>query len=174
MSSCAISSPDWYKCPIPISIFCIFAFIFVYSVVVLIRCSNMITSNTQSQNMKEIFTVYIINIVVTFLSLMVILFFLYKIIPPDWEDGIFNDAVGMIFMFYILIVSSWTLHLFNHIEGIEKKEIQIFAGIAIGLSCVALVLYGSKHALAAKYGTKADFGQIAKQYAKTAKKPAAK
>jgi hypothetical protein len=103
---------------------------------------------------------------VTFISLIVILFFLYKILPESISESLFNDYAGMIFVLYIFIISSWTLSTFGKIKNIVQTDIQTVAGIALSLSCIAIILYSIKIALAYKYGTSLNVKQISKAYSK--------
>jgi len=143
---CSFTSNTWYKCPISVTIFCLFLFIFIYSLVVLVDTSKIITDKDFSEekykkSLSDIFVVYIINIVVTFISLIVILYYLYKIIPDKYVENVFNDFVGILFALYIIIVSSWTIQLYNHAENVPKNEIRGFAGAALFVSLLVIVLF---------------------------------
>jgi hypothetical protein len=143
---CEISSPEWYKCPIPTTIFVIFLFLFIYSIIVLVKCTSIITDKQYStdqynQTLYNIFMVYIVNLVITFISLLVIMFFLYKLLPTKITNSLFNDYIGMTFMLYIFIISCWTLHLFNNIKNINQTDVQVVSGLALSLSLIAIILY---------------------------------
>jgi len=175
MTNCNISSPEWYRCPIPITIFTIFLFLFIYSIVVLVKCTQIITdkhfdSDEFNTTLYDVFVIYIVNLVVTFISLIVILFFLYKILPESVSESLFNDYAGMIFVLYIFIISCWTLSVFGHIKNVFQGDVQVVAGIALSLSCVAIILYTIKIVLAYRYNTSLDIGQISKAY-KQSNKP---
>jgi hypothetical protein len=84
-------------------------------------------------------------------SLLVLVFFLYRLIPPEFSEGVFNDYVGIVIVLYILIISSWTIHLFSKLEDTSVLDINIMGGIALALSCIAIIIYGGKIFLAHKY-----------------------
>jgi uncharacterized BrkB/YihY/UPF0761 family membrane protein len=147
--NCSILSKKWYECPIPLTIFIIFIFLFVYSLVILVDCTAIITDPNYSEEkygktIQEMFNVYIINMIVSFLSLMVVLFYLYRILPDEYVEGVFNDYVGIIFSIYILIVSSWTINLFSGAQNVPKSEINIFSGIALVVSLLSIILFIAK------------------------------
>ena len=119
---------------------------FIYSIVVLINTSSMIVDKEFSEekygkSLYNIFLIYIVNLVVTFLSFIVILYFLYKIIPDDYVKGLFNDIVGIVFALYIIIVSSWTISMYQKIQHMNKSIVDGFAGAALALSLLILILY---------------------------------
>lgn len=143
---CSVTGNNWYECPVPITIFTLFLFTFIYSIVVLINTSSMITDKEFSEEkygktLYDIFLIYIVNLVVTFLSLIVILYYIYKIIPEDYVQGLFNDIVGIVFALYIIIVSSWTINVYQKIQNHSKGVLFGFAGTALGLSLLILILY---------------------------------
>lgn len=182
--TCSLVSPTWYECPIPITIFCIFLFLFIYSLVVTISLTHIITDKEFSEekygkSIREIMNIYILNLVVTFISLLVLAFFLYQLIPKDTAEGIFNEYFGMIMVFYIIIVSAWTISAFKGIQNMNKTGVNAVAGIALAFSLLAFVLYVIRLFLIKKVATQKGIPQSSvklkdvKQYIKkkTSTKP---
>lgn len=150
---CLITSDKWYQCPIPITIFVIFLILFIYSLISVIKCSKLITSKeiTEPNEIKKIFTTYILNIILTFISLLVIAFFIYNLIPKDVVEGVFNDYIGIIIVLYAIIILSITIHMFSKLkEKTNVSDINIAGGISLAISCIALILFIARLVLAYK------------------------
>lgn len=144
---CSVNSQKWYKCAFPVAIFSIFTFLFIYSLVAIIKCSELITDKHLEEKgltLNQVFAIYIINLIVTFVSLLIIVFFIYRLIPKETAEGLFNDYVGIAVSIYILVVSSCTIHLFSRAQNTVKADINAMGGIALILACLAIIIYSLK------------------------------
>lgn len=138
---------QWYTCPFSIFIFISFLFLFIYSLIVLGYTSNLLLKKDVSNHekykidTKDIMVTYILNIVVTFLSVLVLCFFLFKLIPSTVLSNIINKYVAILFACFILVVSSITIHYYRYIEHYETNVVISISTIALILSCLLLFFY---------------------------------
>jgi len=146
--NCSLNSKTWYLCPYLLTIFIIFIFLFIYSLRIVIKCTSMITDpqfSEEKYNIKlnELFTTYIINLLVTFISVFVIIYFIMKAMPTSLNEFMISNTIGIIFTTYILIVSIITIIVFRKVKQ-TSKDILIISCLALVLSFVNLVFYVTK------------------------------
>lgn len=146
--NCSLNSKTWYLCPYLLTIFIIFIFLFIYSLRIVIKCTSMITDpqfSEEKYNIKlnELFTTYIINLLVTFISVFVIIYFIMKAMPTSLNEFMISNTIGIIFTTYIMIVSIITIIVFRKVKQ-TSKDILIISCLALVLSFVNLVFYVTK------------------------------
>lgn len=146
--NCSLNSKTWYLCPYLLTIFIIFIFLFIYSLRIVIKCTSMITDpqfSEEKYNIKlnELFTTYIINLLVTFISVFVIIYFIMKAMPTSLNEFMISNSIGIIFTTYIMIVSIITIIVFRKVKQ-TSKDILIISCLALILSFVNLVFYVTK------------------------------
>lgn len=146
--NCSLNSKTWYLCPYLLTIFIIFIFLFIYSLRIVIKCTSMITDpqfSEEKYNIKlnELFTTYIINLLVTFISVFVIIYFIMKAMPTSLNEFMISNSIGIIFTTYIMIVSIITIIVFRKVKQ-TSKDILIISCLALVLSFVNLVFYVTK------------------------------
>jgi len=152
---CSVNSQEWYLCPIPITIFCIFLFLFIYSLVAVYKCSRLIYDKNLEEKgvtINQVFSVYLTNIIITFVSLLILFFFLYRLLPKKLSEELFSDYLGIVVSLYILIISSMTIHLFSKTKDVTKGDINSIGGLALAFSCIAIIIYSLKIYVYMKYG----------------------
>lgn len=149
-----LTSPTWYECPIPLTIFVIFFILFIYSILVLMQLTGIIkkaTEKTQEEfenetghTLKQYTQAYVLNIIFCFLSLLVLVFFVYKSIPEDIQEGAFSGSIGIAVLVILLILSSWNIHVFRMIKKQTSATSTVVASSAIILTIVlvAIILIG--------------------------------
>lgn len=145
---CSFESKTWYLCPHLLTIFIIFIFLFIYSLRIVIQCTCMITDpqfNESKYNVQlnELFTLYILNIIVTFISVLVIIYFIMKAMPATINEFLISNTIGCIFVSYILIAAIITLSIFRKLQS-SSKDILIFIVLAIIACLIGLVFYITK------------------------------
>ena len=146
--NCSLNSKTWYLCPYLLTIFIIFIFLFIYSLRIVIKCTSMITDpqfSEEKYNIKlnELFTTYIINLLVTFISVFVIIYFIMKAMPTSLNEFMISNSIGIIFTTYIMIVSIITIIVFRKVKQ-TSKDILIISCLALVLSFINLVFYVTK------------------------------
>jgi len=147
-----LAGQEWYRCPLPMTIFIVFLILFIYSIGILIKCSNLIREHSnegdaafEAKYGKKInaFTqVYVINMIVMILSLIVLVFFLHKAIPVSRQALFFNEYLGALIVLYMFIVSAWTLSVFNSVKGQEEGATTGFTAVILVVSMAGLAVYG--------------------------------
>jgi len=146
--NCSFDSKTWYLCPYLLTIFIIFIFLFIYSLRIVIKCTSMITDpqfNESKYNIKlnELFTLYIINIIVTFISVFVIIYFIMKAMPATINEFLLSNTIGCVFVSYIFIACIFTLSIFRKVQS-SSKDILVFIVLAMIASFIGLVFYITK------------------------------
>lgn len=157
-----LSSEEWYMCPIPLTIFIIFFILFLYAIYTLVRCSQLISEQSNigeflfeakyGKTLKDITRAYVLNMVVLLLSLIIIVFFLHKALPLSWQVGVFNEYFGMTIVFFIFIVSCWNTALFNSMTT-KPNDIITVSSIILFVTLTAIILYGVRIYLETRSGT---------------------
>jgi len=146
--------PTWYECPIPLTIFILFFVLFLYSILVLIQLSNIIkkaTEKTREQfenetghTLKQYTQAYVLNTIFCFLSLLILVYFIYKSIPVSIQESAFSGAVGIFILFVLLIMSSWNIHVFRMIKNQSSgtQTVTITSSIILVIVLLAILLIG--------------------------------
>jgi hypothetical protein len=93
--------------------------------------------------LNELFTTYIINLLVTFISVFVIIYFIMKAMPTSLNEFMISNSIGIIFTTYIMIVSIITIIVFRKVKQ-TSKDILIISCLALVLSFINLVFYVTK------------------------------
>jgi len=93
--------------------------------------------------LNELFTLYIINIIVTFISVFVIIYFIMKAMPATINEFLLSNTIGCIFVSYIFIASIFTLSIFRKLQS-SSKDILVFIVLAMIASFIGLVFYITK------------------------------
>lgn len=142
---------QWYKCPLPLVIFFVFLILFVYAIVILIKCSNLIREHSDDgdvafeakygKKITDITKVYVINMIVMILSLIVLVFFLHKAIPVTHQALLFNEYLGAAIILFIFVVSAWTLAVFNSMKGREGGAAGLTSTVLV-VSMIGIAVYG--------------------------------
>ena len=144
-----LSGDSWYRCPLPLTVFIVFLVLFVYSIYIVISCTNIIRDynslgsdqafkDKYGKTLKDVTKVYVINMVVMVLSLIVLVFFLHKALPVSMQAGLFNDTAGGIILLYVFVVSAWTLAMFNQMKDKKHSTIAWFSAIILVVCLVAM------------------------------------
>lgn len=146
-----LSGKEWYNCPIPVVVFVIFVFLFIYSLFALVALSKIIqkASNEDAQSfenemghsLKQYTQAYVINIILCFISLLVIAFFIYKSIPENIQTGVFNQTAGILVLLFIIMITSWNIHVFRLIKS-KSQETQSIVTISILVLVLSLIAGG--------------------------------
>jgi len=144
-SDCLHTHP-WYQCPFAIVLFLGFLFLLIYSIIVLSSTSKLLTDNAFSEqkygiSLREAMTTYILNIIVTFMTLLVLCYFLFQLLPPSITSIVFNQYLGGLFTLWILIVSSITIHTYQQVEHHSTSGVIGVSSIALVLSVAILIYY---------------------------------
>lgn len=149
LSQC-LSGEQWYKCPLPLTIFCIFFLLFVYAIYILIVCSQLIKEQSDigdiafyekyKKNLHDITRLYVVNMVVLILSVLIVSFFLYKTLPPEQQAGLFNEYLGGFIVLFIFIVSCWTLSVFSSMHNHPNAPVGASSAVLV-LSIIAIGIY---------------------------------
>jgi hypothetical protein len=130
-------------------VFIVFLVLFVYSIYIVISCTNIIRDynslgsdqafkDKYGKTLKDVTKVYVINMVVMVLSLIVLVFFLHKALPVSMQAGLFNDTAGGIILLYVFVVSAWTLAMFNQMKDKKHSTIAWFSAIILVVCLVAM------------------------------------
>ena len=143
-----LSGNEWYNCPIPVIVFAIFVFLFIYSLFALVALSKIIQKatnedtqkfeNETGHSLKQYTQAYTINIILCFISLLVIAFFIYKSIPQNIQTGVFNKIVGIIVLLFVVIITSWNIHIFRLIRS-KSQEMQSVITVSILVLTLSLI-----------------------------------
>jgi len=146
--NCSLNSRTWYLCPYLLVIFIIFLFLFIYSLRIVIKCTSMITDPQFSEKkynikLNHLFSTYIINLIVTFISVFVIIYFIMKAMPSSLGEFFISNTIGIIFVSYIMIVSIITMIVFLKVKN-ASKDIIVFASLALIFSFIGLCFYITK------------------------------
>lgn len=137
---------EWYTCTFSIFIFLSFLFLFIYSLIVLGFTSNLLMENdfsseTYHVDIREIMTTYILNIIITFISILVLCYFLFQLLPKHFLSIFMNQYLVIVFASFIIAVSSVTIHYYRQIENFNTAGVITIASIALVLSILLIVFY---------------------------------
>lgn len=141
---------EWYRCPLPLMIFIIFFFLFIYTCFILIKCSQLIKKAEEmgtdafeanyNKQLKHVTQVYVANLLICILCIIVLTFFLYKALPPEQQSGLFNEYAGGVILLAVFVITCWTLNFFQTVSHSERDVsvistssiVMVLALIAIG------------------------------------------
>jgi cation transport ATPase len=146
-----LAGKEWYNCPIPVIVFVVFVLLFIYSVFALVALSKIIQKaatedaqtfeNETGHSLKQYTQAYVINIILCFVSLLVISFFIYKSIPENIQAGVFNQAVGIAVLLFVIVITSWNIHVFRLIKS-KSEEMQSVVTVSILILILSLIAGG--------------------------------
>jgi magnesium-transporting ATPase (P-type) len=150
-----LKDEHWYSCPIPLATFIIFFLLFLYSCYIMAQCGSLIRSAEDigtdaftakyGKTLKDVATIYVMNLVVCVLCIIVLTFFLYKSLPVKLQSALFNQYVGASIVLVVFIITSATLAFFNSIGSEGKSKTAIWTtSVFLVLTLVALSLYAYK------------------------------
>ena len=144
-------SKPWWTCPASICIFVSFVIIFIFSVFVLVECTYLINQaakldNTEFENhykkkLSTINTVFIMNNLLCFISVLVIFGFILKTIPETILGSFFNYTVGILIGLFIFIVSCVTMALYNGMNFENANAVVGFSAFLLVMSLVVVSLF---------------------------------
>ena len=139
-------SKEWYTCGFSIFLFLSFFFLFIYSLIVLGYTSNLLlekdfSSDTYHIDIREVMTTYILNIIVTFISVLVLSYFLFQLLPSHFLSIFMNQYLGILFASFIVAVSSVTIHYYRQIENFNTSGVLAISSIALVLSILLIIFY---------------------------------
>ena len=132
---------DWYEHPVLLATFLVFLFLFVFSIYALTATGSLIKKSqdmTKSQfeekygqSIAQIETAYVINTIILIFSLLVVMYFMAKLIKVEKTLVLINDYVGIVFLLFIIFASSYNINTFNSVTN---------SGTASSISSVSIVL----------------------------------
>lgn len=132
---------DWYEHPVLLATFLVFLFLFVFSIYALTSTGSLIRKGQDmtkadfeemyGQSITQIETAYVINTVILIFSLLVVMYFLSKLIKLESTIVLINDYVGIVFLLFIIFASSYNINTFNSVKN---------SGTASSVSSVSIVL----------------------------------
>lgn len=138
---------DWYEHPVLLATFLVFLLLFIFSIYALTATGNLIKKSQDmtknqfeqqyGQSISQIETVYVINTVILVFSLLVIVYFLAKLIKVESTLVLINDYVGIIFLLFIIFASSYNINTFNSV--VNSGTASTVASISIVLVVIAVL-----------------------------------
>lgn len=139
-----LTTEDWYYCPVSIITFSVFVFLFVYGIFVCANNWKAINAETDqvvidTSKLKQVQSLYIVNLICTFISFGVIVFFITRAIGTSQFLAVFNKYIAIAIILFLIVVSSWNIHVYSQIDG-DHNAVQTVNGVVLGISCVIVAV----------------------------------
>ena len=146
-TSTCVSSNPWYQCVPTILIFSFFVLLLLYTLFMTGAAWNKITQFTQDvttndarHELKRLHVLYLLNLIASIVSLIIVLFFVVRAFPnlAFWE--IFNEYFAAGIVIFLVVITSWNIHIYRTLEDGERHSgIQAVNGLILGISCIMII-----------------------------------
>jgi len=150
---CAEDHSKWFECPLSITIFTVVLILFLYSCIVLGYLSRtLVTYSTTSSSEEEenekdeeasvhdLMVTYILNVVLTIMSLLVLGYYLFQFFPPSILRAFMNRYAAIALSLLLLIITSITIHTLRSVRRIDPSVALSFSVVVL-LFSIALLCY---------------------------------
>lgn len=156
---------NWYKCPLPLTIFISSILLFIYSLYISSKISYLLTNKNYDQlisydiKSSTLMYNYIWNNILIFVSLIIILFFLGKLLPNNILSLFLNRYFLLFSSIFILITTSITINTFQNIKNYDNHIIITLSIISLLISLLLIIftfyiigidLYNNSHKISHK------------------------
>lgn len=150
----SVTDNDWYLHPILLSTFLVFLFLFIFSIYALTATGSLIAKSQDmtkqqfkdkyGQEISQIEACYIINTIILIFSVLVLVFFLSKLIKVKSTMVLINDYVGIAFLLFIVFAASYNVDTFNNIQNTNSSSVSSVSAVIIIIAIIGLVFLGLK------------------------------
>jgi len=136
---------DWYKYPLPLTIFISSFLLFIYSLYISSKISYLLTNKNYDQLIKydikpsTLMYNYIWNNILIFVSLSILLFFIGKLLPNNFLSLFLNRYFLLFSSIYILITTSITINTFQNIKNYDNHTIITLSVISLLISLLLII-----------------------------------
>ena len=151
----SVTDHDWYEHPILLATFLVFLFLFIFSIYALSATGNLIGKSQDmtkeqfkekyGQEISQVETSYIINTIILIFSLLVVFYFLSKLIKLESTLVLVNDYVGISFLLFMIFAASYNVSTFKNVQNSgPASSISSVSVIIIVIAIIGLLFLGLK------------------------------